>query len=255
MKESSSRNLWQAISLFVIAIILLVGIYQIELALGLGAISQIVVQEIFLFVIFFCLNYFWTKQPVKLGLTVTFRRALAIGTPAIIVVFWILFVMLGKHTTHILELATVSGLGAGIFEEYLFRGLILGKLLKAFSGPSRTKTIWYAVIVSSLLFGCAHATNIAAQSIPDTIIQILNAAFMGGILAALYLRSGSIIVPMIFHSGWDFSIFIVSGAVNVSGDKSGSLLPMFGEWAVFLLITIYYFRKSKIKEIDLKHFE
>ncbi|MGF2384816.1 lysostaphin resistance A-like protein [Lentilactobacillus otakiensis] len=254
LEDSPKRDLWQVISLFVLVVILLVGIYTSEKALGMGDISQIVVQEILLFIIFFGLNYFWTKQPVKLGLTVSFRKLIPISLPIIVLVLWILFIMLGKHSAHTMILATVSGLGAGIFEEYLFRGIILAKLLKVFSGSSKAKTVAYAVIVSSLLFGCTHATNFAAQSIPETLLQILNAAFMGAILAALYLRSGSIIVPMLFHGLWDFNTFVVTGS-TVLKSGSTSIAPMIGSWVVFLLIALYYFRRSKIQEIDLKHFE
>jgi membrane protease YdiL (CAAX protease family) len=254
LEDSPKRDLWQVISLFVLVVILLIGIYFGETALGMGEISQIAVQEILLFIIFFGLNYFWTKQPVKLGLTVSFRKLIPISVPIIVIVLFILFIMLGKHTTHTMVLATVSGLGAGIFEEYLFRGIILGKLLKVFSGPSKGKTIAYAVIVTSLLFGCIHAVNSASQSIPETGIQILNAAFLGAILAALYLRSGSIIAPMLFHGCWDFTTFVVTGSTTLASGST-SIAPVIGLWVVFLLIALYYLRKSKIKEIDLKHFE
>lgn len=253
--ESAKRNYWRIAILEVLVFGLLIAIYAIEKALGMGEIAQIVVQEVILFALFFGLNYFWIKQPVKLGTTVSFGKLVLIAVPFIIISLYMLLIFLAPHSRHTVTLAIVSGLGAGIFEEYLFRGIILGMLLKAFPKSSKTRTIWYSVVISSFLFGVTHASNFFAQSISTTLMQMISAWSIGFLLAALYLRSGSIILPMLFHSAWDCTSFLLSGSTFVTSTvTTAAPVQAIGGLVLFLLIAAFYFRRSKISQIDLKHF-
>lgn len=256
LENSVTGRYWQVAILEVLVFGLLIAIYSIELALGMDEISQIAVQEILLLVIFFALNYYWIKQSVRLAATVNFGKTLLISVPFILVLLYLLLISLAPHSTHTIVMAAVSGIGAGVFEEYLFRGLILGILLKSFPHFSKTKTIWYAVTISSILFGIAHGSNFMSQSVSSTLVQIFCAISIGFLLSALYLRSGSIIVPMLFHAAWDATIVLVSGSTFANvGSSTFSPLATVGELVLFVLIAMFYFRKSKLSEIDLKHFE
>ncbi|WP_260164329.1 hypothetical protein [Lentilactobacillus buchneri] len=57
MENSVTHRYWQVAILEVLVFGLLIAIYSTELALGMGEISQIAVQEILLLVIFFALEF------------------------------------------------------------------------------------------------------------------------------------------------------------------------------------------------------
>lgn len=89
MENSVTGRYWQVAILEVLVFGLLIAIYSIELALGMDEISQIAVQEILLLVIFFALNYYWIKQPVRLAATVNFGKTLLISVPFILVLLYL----------------------------------------------------------------------------------------------------------------------------------------------------------------------
>lgn len=73
---------------------------------------------------------------------------------------------------------------AGICEEILFRGYLIG-YLQSYSD------LWTALLVSSLMFGLAHA-----YQGPRGVLQSLVAGLIFGLL---YLFSGSLLVPILLH--------------------------------------------------------
>lgn len=75
---------------------------------------------------------------------------------------------------------------APIFEELIFRGMILQTLSKY--------NKMFAIIVTSLLFGLLHLN----------ITQAIPAFFMGLVLCYMYLKSDSILVTMLAHAGNNF---------------------------------------------------
>ena len=77
---------------------------------------------------------------------------------------------------------------AGIVEEVLWRGFLIWYL-------SQSMPLWLAAVVSSIGFGLAHAYQGTAQ-LPK--VTLVGAAFAG-----LYLLSGSIWLPMLFHAALD----------------------------------------------------
>lgn len=79
-------------------------------------------------------------------------------------------------------------LGAGVFEELLFRGVIQAGL----AGPLG---LWGALVVASLLFGLAHAM---------TVTYFVITFFMGIYLGLAYHWSGSLLVPMLAHFLYDW---------------------------------------------------
>ena len=70
-----------------------------------------------------------------------------------------------------------------MFEEYVFRGVLLKCWAVRWSLPQ-------AVLFSSALFAIVHA-------------DILGAFFFGFVTSIAYLRSGSLLVPIVIHSGYN----------------------------------------------------
>ncbi len=80
-----------------------------------------------------------------------------------------------------------------IYEELIFRGLILGVLAKRRSNA-------VAVIVSSLLFGILHVRNIYWLDTPALVAMIASAAlFTGPVFAYVTLRTRSVWPAVILH--------------------------------------------------------
>jgi membrane protease YdiL (CAAX protease family) len=93
-------------------------------------------------------------------------------------------------------------IGTALFEEYLFRGLLLALLL-------RRSTPVQALVVSSLLFGAWHIplalTNADAGGPLHHASVILPVTFAvtfaaGALLAWLRIRSGSLLAPFLVHA-------------------------------------------------------
>lgn len=78
-------------------------------------------------------------------------------------------------------------------EEIAFRGFIL-------SGFGRSKRIWLAIGLSSLMFGLMHM-------IPQ---QVYNAALLGLVLGLLAVKSGSLLPSIVFHFLWN-SLAVLHG--------------------------------------------
>lgn len=90
----------------------------------------------------------------------------------------------------------VAYAATAFFEEAIYRGAILGLL--------RPRGIWTAVIISSLLFGLVHFSNIVLRGNPGLIaLQALGAATGGVGMAAIRLRTRTIWPVIGLHAAHD----------------------------------------------------
>jgi|GEM_PF-686545 len=91
---------------------------------------------------------------------------------------------------------------AGYSEELLTRGL----LVRGARGSGFTEVKVFLIVM--LVFGFLHGVNIInGQCIISTIQQIFFASLTGGVYYTIFRKSGFLVVPMILHALWDFSIF------------------------------------------------
>lgn len=153
---------------------------------------------------------------------------------------------------------------AGIGEELCFRGLLLGTLMRQWKDDHRKVII--AVLLSSAIFGATHLTNInAGAGVFVSVMQAISAGFIGVAFAAVYIRSGNLIVPMFFHTLTDIIAFGTNTAVNENGVVTGTyqlgdaiddvmclILMIIGLWmlrsGVFEEIREVWNRKWKVKK-------
>jgi membrane protease YdiL (CAAX protease family) len=105
-----------------------------------------------------------------------------------------------SSSQHVLQPVVFIPLGTVVFEELLFRGVLLAALL-------RVTTRWYAIGANAVLFGLWHippALNDAsgksgAATFGVVIGTIAATAFAGAVFAWLRVRSGSVVAPMLAH--------------------------------------------------------
>ena len=81
---------------------------------------------------------------------------------------------------------TVSMLAVGIFEEGVFRGLLLDRL--ASRGLS-AGGVWPAVLGSSIVCGLAHGVNAWRMGVAASAVQICHAVLIGLFFAAVRLHA------------------------------------------------------------------
>ncbi|WP_203619557.1 CPBP family intramembrane glutamic endopeptidase [Apilactobacillus nanyangensis] len=112
---------------------------------------------------------------------------------------------------------------AALPEEIMFRGIILAFVLKLMTRKSTDQwRIILSLVISALIFGGFHYINLSSQSFSFTSLQVVNAAALGMILGAVYIKSGTIIVPMALHFIYDFLVTLVKGmsATNYTSVQS-----------------------------------
>lgn len=142
----------------------------------------------------------------------------------------------------------------GFNEELVFRGIILNLFLDKF-GNSK-KGIVTATVLSSVIFGAVHLTNIfSGVSVGSAVVQAIQAAILGGLLAAIYLRSGNIWIVIIVHALTDFASMLSSGIYGM-GNAVDSINQLswlnFVTVPIFLIPTLVLFRKDKLKALEHK---
>ncbi len=132
-----------------------------------------------------------------------------------------------SHPNRVAPALTV-GLIAALPEEYFWRGLILGYFAQHLHLKPENRAVW-SLILSSLLFGLYHLSNLHVQPLDVTIAQVLQTVGLGMIFGAIYLKTGNLLMPILTHFCWDFFVTLVNG-INFS---SGS--PV--NWRVTVVIS------------------
>ena len=137
-------------------------------------------------------------------------------------------------------------------EEFVFRGVVAQTLLEHY-GTSRSG-IWKACLVSGVLFGAAHLTNLLGSAPFGVLMQCLFAASLGSLFAAIYFRTGNIWVTVFLHGMMDISSMIIGGmygtvtmAESVSSYDSSMLISV----AVYLIPMLFLLRRKKLPEVQL----
>lgn len=120
----------------------------------------------------------------------------------------------------------------GYCEELLFRGIVLRGARG--SGLSELRVM----LVTALSFGLFHGANLfLGQDLIATIQQVVFATITGAIFYMIFRKSGLLIVPMILHGLWDFSIFTREATIG----SSPELAPAFaiiGALALYIPIVL-----------------
>jgi membrane protease YdiL (CAAX protease family) len=138
---------------------------------------------------------------------------ICIGISFAIVAFLFIFTQLPDNRfispspTDFIIVAFAQLFGVGILEEVLFRGLIL-KILLIKMRHSK-KGIVNACVISSILFGVSHVGNIIYIAIDavqlsvyvvlPVVSQIIFTTAFGILAVALFLRSGTLWIPILVH--------------------------------------------------------
>ena len=138
----------------------------------------------------------------------------------------------------------------GVAEEFLFRGVIAETLLEHF-GTSRGG-IWKACLLSGVLFGCAHLTNLFTSAPLGVLMQCVFATSLGVLYGAIYFRTGNLWVTVFLHGGMDILSMLMGGLYGtetVAESGSGYDITMLSSVLVYLIPAAFLLRKKKIGEV------
>lgn len=146
----------------------------------------------------------------------------------------------------------------GVFEEFLFRGLILNTLLVKMKDNQRKGKI-SAIFVSSVLFGLVHLLNLFdnPNMVNAVIAQVFYATFIGVFLGALYVRTHNIWVVVFYHAITNLagelpSIFYQIPAVGTMTDEPfADAMASILMNLIFLFVGLFLVRKRKNTEDSL----
>ncbi|CAA9245719.1 MAG: CAAX amino terminal protease family protein [uncultured Blastococcus sp.] len=105
------------------------------------------------------------------------------------------------RTTGERRLFTVVGVTAGICEEWLYRGFFLA-VVAAVAGGLPTGVL---VVLAAVAFGLAHAYQGPAG--------VVTTGLLGGVMAAIYLQTGSLLLPVLLHAVIDLRFLLVPSSV------------------------------------------
>ena len=95
----------------------------------------------------------------------------------------------------------------GISEELFFRGIILNIL--------KSKSLKYAIFVSSILFSVLHLTNLAGGiSIQYAILQVVFSFIFGIVAAQITVITKSLLPAIVWHFSHDFIAFVTGNELN-----------------------------------------
>ncbi|HEY4630879.1 MAG TPA: CPBP family intramembrane glutamic endopeptidase [Blastococcus sp.] len=103
------------------------------------------------------------------------------------------------------RLFTLVGVTAGVCEEWLYRGFFLA-VVAALAGGLPTGVL---VLAAGVAFGLAHAYQGRAG--------IVTTGLLGGIMAAVYLDTGSLLLPVLLHAAIDLRFLLVPARVLPAG--------------------------------------
>jgi membrane protease YdiL (CAAX protease family) len=103
------------------------------------------------------------------------------------------------------RLFTLVGVTAGVCEEWLYRGFFLA-VVAALAGGLPTGVL---VVVAAAAFGLAHAYQ--------GRVGIVTTGLLGGVMAAIYLQTGSLLLPVLLHAVIDLRFLLVPARVLPAG--------------------------------------
>lgn len=130
---------------------------------------------------------------------------------------------------------------AGIAEEIVYRGIPVAVMMR---GKPDSKRIRRVFLVTSILFSLMHLIN--GYGAGNTIVQLIATFIMGMFWGAIYLRTGSILITIVFHLLYDVftSMLVLPDPIQTS-----NIIFLFFVQLLPIVLTIVIMRKSKMEDI------
>ena len=155
---------------------------------------------------------------------------IVIPATLLVATFWLGFAGLadGRALTPSLGSIALLSLLIGLFEELLFRGVLLHGLRSRLSAGR-------AVIAAALVFGAFHAVNaVIGQDPAMTLIQMAGATGLGLFFGAVTVQARSLWPAIALHALWDAFALSAPAAFALLPQADPAALPQPGPQALIL---------------------
>ncbi|WP_057875101.1 CPBP family intramembrane glutamic endopeptidase [Liquorilactobacillus aquaticus] len=241
---------------FLIWLAMLLGMFlfdKIFLILHFQTSHQVFFQDLFLLLLFYIFNKKFLHVSFIEIVHQNFFSIFKVNiVPIILSTVLVLdaFFLISERNSKVVDAITIAG-SAAIFEEFFFRGLLLNMFLIRIEKITRVDLLAVSLF-TSLMFGFSHIVNLHVQSLSGTLFQMFSAFALGMLLASVYLRTGSLIYPAIFHFILDFSTILIKGFITTSPTKQAFLSSVVLE-LVYILTSVILLKNSKTSQLVNKN--
>ena len=158
------------------------------------------------------------------------------------------------NTPRMILLALLMGFTPGFVEEVTNRILPVANLMRVWKDPKKIPAV---ITVTGAVFGLIHLTNLLVGASPLlTILQVVFAFGAGALFAAVYLRTGSMLGIILYHTVIDFTAFLNASLYETGGVLTQtteipveSIVLELGRGVLFAAFAYFYVRPSKRAEI------
>lgn len=139
---------------------------------------------------------------------VGFKEAITYGKPIFIITLLLFIGAISGLDVSEINLYNLLSLflytfAIGFFEEVFYRGIILKELTNNYNDTR--KHIIISIVISAIVFGCAHITNLfAGQDLLTTISQVIQTFGIGIMLGSIYYITDNIWSVIFLHGFYDF---------------------------------------------------
>lgn len=213
---------------------------------GLGDASTVVFwRDAGATIIMLIFNHFYVRQAVFFKTTFPLYKQKTLFIPHFLFLLGIIYFLLHDHSNVVA--AFRLALSSSIFEEYTFRGLIFGCLLAG--ARKNYHGVLKSTIITSILFGSIHFINFFGGNTWITFLQVIQTTALGFLLCALYLRSGSMILPISLHFLLNFMGLLYNHTTTVI--TSMFLIQNFSLTAFYIFTGSLLLRKKQFKQLYL----
>lgn len=135
------------------------------------------------------------------------------------------FTLIESSKVYMVVLMILECFAIGLFEEYFFRGFVLGVFLE--KRKHDKKGIFFVVLVSSMLFGLLHIMNLFEKNAQLNVVlsQVVYTFFIGTFFSAVYIRCNYCMWwCVLLHALYDIS----DELIRIAGFEKGSVPKVAG---------------------------
>ncbi|MBO6230974.1 MAG: CPBP family intramembrane metalloprotease [Ruminiclostridium sp.] len=249
MKKLFDKN--EVIFAVILIVIYVVGsslMMQISEIIGTGSLAEAVFNIVLsaVLTVFIARNGLWDHLGLSRPEISAGKMLFYIPLPVIAAV-GVIFGFAPQYEPVPLVFHTVSMLFVGFLEEIIFRGFLFRGMAK--------KNMTSAMIVSAVTFGIGHIVNLLnGYDLVNALIQIVYAVSVGFLLVFIFVRTGSLIPCIAFHSLNNMLSGFGSAQmlVDIAGSEQGGAMLNVGIRIVLAAAYLLYIIKFTPKKVNLK---
>lgn len=193
----------------------------------------------------------------KLSFIETLKRCLPIVILSLLLFITNIIGLIGEELNYFNLISLIFyTISIGLFEEIFFRGIIEEELLASYS--ENKKQIITSIVISGIIFGSIHLTNLFyGQDFLTTITQFIQTTSIGILFGTLYYLTRNIWALAFLHGFYDFSVLLnevnlvtecgyidnVSSIITASSIVASIILSI-----IYLVYSIIIFKKENHEE-------